>query len=338
MDREPYSSEPHREDQVQEVFGDANPPDSPDQGPPDDLSMFLLDAVRNRDEDVVRCLVDDGANINVMNAERETTLHLAVQNDDKSMVQFLLGRGADPEAIAANGNKPLYNAAESGYFAIVELLLSFKASVEAFNVEEQRTAFYQAIENGHFDVAKLLLLNGADIDACSPTGLTPLFCAIRRGDVDVVEYLLEHGANKRIKLDDGQTVEDFAKDNAAITMLLRSEQVLQGPSITKTTSTNPEHRFSHIPSLPADQFNKQYACHGFEATIVDFFLGDREQRIQVTESIYEVLYGKGAEAIMYSAKGSKMGNQQPQFRWYHLPANNVRSSHNPMSVCELMMV
>jgi len=69
--------------------------------------------------------------------------------------------------------------------------------------------------------------------------------------------------------------------------------------------------------------NKQDACHGFEATIIDFFLGDREERIQVSASVYDVLYGKGAESIMDSAKGSMMGEQQPQFRWYHLPANNV---------------
>ena len=325
-DRDSYSDESQEEDQEKELIDYANPLDTPEPEPLDELSLLLLEAARNRDEEAVRRLVDDGANLTAKSFDGETTLHLAVNNNDKSMVRFLLEKGADPEAIAANGNKPLYNAAESGYLVIVDLLLSFKASVEAFNVEEQRTSFYQAVENGHFEVAKLLLRNGADIDARSPTGLTPLFCAINRGDVDFVEYLLEHGANKKIKLDDGQTAEDFAKDNAAITILLRSDQVLQGPSITEPAATNPEHRFSYIPSLPADQINKRRACHGFEATIVDFFLGDREQRIQVTESIHEVLYGKGPEAIMHSATGSKMGNQRPQFRWYHLPANNVRTS------------
>jgi hypothetical protein len=37
----------------------------------------------------------------------------------------------------------LYDAADSGYFEIVELLLDFNANVEAFNINEQRTAFYQ---------------------------------------------------------------------------------------------------------------------------------------------------------------------------------------------------
>ncbi|KAE9366832.1 hypothetical protein N431DRAFT_384803 [Stipitochalara longipes BDJ] len=289
----------------------------------DELSFRLLGAVRTRDEDAVRHLLDDGANLSARNFEGQTPLHLAVRNGDTSMVHILLQKGADLEATAANGNKPLYDAAESGYIEIVELLLDFNANVEAFNIDKQRTALHQAVENGHFQVAKTLLRDGADIDARSPLGLTPLFCAVRRGDVELVGYLLEHGANKKIILDDGQTVEDFAKGNTAMINLLQSSQVLKGPSITNPDSATIEPRFTPRPSLPADQVNKQDACHGFEATITDFFLGDREERIQVSASIYDVLYGKGAEAIMDSEKGSMMGEQQLQFRWYHLPANNI---------------
>jgi hypothetical protein len=178
------------------------------------------------------------------------------------------------------------------------------------------------VENGHVAVAKSLLRAGADIDARSPSGLTPLFCAVRRRDVQLVEYLLEHGANKKLHLDNGQKVDDFAKGNATIVALLQSSQVLQGPSIKNPKSTNSERRFIQTPSLPAE-VDKQDACHGFEATIIDFFLGDREERIQMSASIYDVLYGKGAEAIMESERVALMGEQQAQFRWYHLPANNV---------------
>ena len=344
MDLEPLTKlwilSPILENQIERTksFVDPAPPSDPEPEPLDELSLRLLDAARDRDDDSVRGLVDQGANLSATNTDGETVLHLAVHNDDKSMVQFLLGKGADPEATATNGNKPLYDAAESGYLEIIQVLLEFKANVEAFNVDEQRTAFYQAVENGHTEVAKFLLQNAAYIDPRSPEGLTPLFCAVRRGDVGLVEYLLEHGANKKIKLDDGQTVEDFAKDNAAIISLLRSDQVLQGPPIANP-KPNPDRRFIQIPSLPADQINKRYACHGFEATIVDFFLGDREQRIQVSASMYDVLYGKGAEAIMDSAKdsakGSKMCEQQPKFRWYHLPANNVAIPISTLIQCGL---
>ncbi|KAG9248495.1 hypothetical protein BJ878DRAFT_410015, partial [Calycina marina] len=39
--------------------------------------------------------------------------------------------------------------------------------------------------------------------------------------------------------------------------------------------------------------------------------------------IYDVLYGKGPEAIMSDERGNKMSGQQAMFRWYHLPANNM---------------
>jgi ankyrin repeat protein len=331
MDVVPHGGESNLEHQEQDVIKQAVPR-APESELLDELSLHLLDAVRDRDQATVRLLldgglVDGGANLSAKNTEGQTPLHLAVKNDDVSMVQLLLERGADPNATAANGHKPLYDAAESGYLNIAGLLLEFSANVEAFNIDQQRTALHQAVENGHTSVAKILLRDGADIDARSPSGLTPLFCAIRRGDVDLVEYLLEHGANKKLHLDDGQTVEDFAKGKAAITTFLRSSQVIQGPSLTAPESTDSERRFTPIPSLPADQVNKQDACRGFEATIIDFFLGDREKRIQVSASIYDVLYGKGAEAIMDSERGVMMGEQQRQFRWYHLPANNVGSFH-----------
>jgi hypothetical protein len=74
---------------------------------------------------------------------------------------------------------------------------------------------------------------------------------------------------------------------------------------------------------------KRAACHGFEATIVDFFLDnfkDEEQRIMDTAPIHEILYGKGPERIMLEARGDRLHRQTRAFRWYHLPANNVRIS------------
>jgi Ankyrin repeats (3 copies) len=160
MDVVPHGGEPNSERQAQDVVNQAVPR-APESELLDELSLHLFDAVRDRDQAAVRLLVDGGlldggANLSANNIERQTPLHLAVKNDDVSMVQLLLERGADPDATAANGNKPLYDAAESGYLNIVGLLLEFSANVEAFNIDQQRTALYQAVENGHNAVAKIL--------------------------------------------------------------------------------------------------------------------------------------------------------------------------------------
>jgi ankyrin repeat protein len=296
-------------------------PETQDDGKALSKLKSLHDAVRDRDEDTVRSLLDHGVSLRTKTSDGQTPLHLAVNNDDKSMAQLLLERGADAEAADGNGKKALYAMTESDNLALVELLLHFGANVESFNLETKRTAFFQAAEMGHIAVAEVLLKNRADIDTKTSNGHTPLFSAVIRGDLKIAKFLLRHGASKKVQDEDGQTMEDFATKNIAMMNLLHSPQLVQGPSITNPKK-NANLPFT-APSLPVDQVDKLNACHGFQATIVDFFEGENEQRIEVWSSIYEILYGKGPESIMASARRTEMGEQQPRFRWYHLPANNV---------------
>ena len=53
-----------------------------------------------------------------------------------------------------------------------------------------------ASQKGHADVVQLLLDHGADADKARTTdGATPLFMASQKGHADVVQLLLEHGAD-----------------------------------------------------------------------------------------------------------------------------------------------
>jgi ankyrin repeat protein len=291
---------------------------------------ILLDVVCNRDQDAVQRLLREGANLSTKDRDRKTLLHLAVENDHKPVVQLLLDLGADLEVASSNGDKPLYVAAESGYYALVNLLLQFRANVESLNSLELWSALYQAVKNGHISVAEILLKAGADIDFSIPTGHTPLFCAIKSGDLELVKILLRHGANRDIQLGGGQSIEDVAH-NDAIMDFLRSNPLLLGPSIANSRA-GLELCFTHVPTLPPDQIDKINACNGFKATVVDFFLEDREQRIQASPSMYEILYGKGAERMALAKEEAKLGGQQQLFRWYHLPANNVGLSPPPLSI------
>ena len=283
----------------------------------------LLNAARDGDYAVLRRLLDAGASLQTKNADGQTALHLAVKSGHRPIVQLLLDNGVNLEAANVRGDKALYVATQLGDFAMVELLLYFKADVESLNPESGHTAFYQAALDGHVAIAKILRENGADIDVLDAAGRTPLFSAVFREDMPIIEFLLQNGANRKIRDETGSVVEDYVSEDTPIMKLLRSDQVLQGPSISESKPTF-EPRFT-LPFLAADQVDKLNACHGFEATIVDFFIGETEQRIQKTASIWEILYGKGPEAIMKAAAGTKMKGKQQSFRWYHLPANNVRT-------------
>jgi hypothetical protein len=293
-------------------------------------TTLFLKAVRDGDQELVRSLLDKSeANVHETDEDGQTALHLAVLNRHVFLIGLLIGKGADIEAPAKDGCKPLYLAARSGNPSLVTALLNFNPQVESFNVNTQTTAFYQAIENQHETVAKILLDNGANIEFQVPNGQTALFRAVALQNPSLVEFLLQHGANKKL-LKDGGILEDLAKGDESdrkILNMLQKSQLVQGPSINIPKKMS-ESRFTHVPSLPEteNQANRLRACYGFEANIVDFFVGDREERVQVSASVFDILYGIGPEATMGRAKDPKISKAKPHFRWYHLPANNVSIS------------
>jgi hypothetical protein len=108
----------------------------------------------------------------------------------------------------------------------------------------------------------------------------------------------------------------------------KTSQLLQGPLITspKSALSSPPAPEFAAPLPPPDQHEARMAtCRGIQATIMDFFIGTSEQRIQVSASVYDLIYGSGPHAIMDAARGHQLSDMEPSFRWYHLPANNVCS-------------
>ncbi|PGH07632.1 hypothetical protein GX51_01641 [Blastomyces parvus] len=304
-----------------ESLAEANEPYSEDEQENDfdSESLRVLEVVSEGNKDELRILLDKGVDLRATNHDGQTALHLAVINDHESLAELLLMAGSNTEAASHSGSKPLYIAAELGNIAFAKLLLRFNADVEAYNDETGYTAFHQALLNGHADVAEALLENEADIDALTPAGHTALFTAVIHNNLEITEFLLENGANKYLRDVSGKTVDNLATSDLML-QLLRSDRVLQGPSV-EGRKAKPEIHYT-VPVLPANETDKLNACKGFESTIIDFFVEGTEQRIEKTVSVYDMLYGKGPAAIMNSAKEKKM-DKQPSFRWYHLPANNM---------------
>ena len=50
-----------------------------------------------------------------------------------------------------------------------------------------------------FEAIDLLIEHGADIDAQNADGRTPLMLASVKGDTELVDYLLDYGAERNIK-------------------------------------------------------------------------------------------------------------------------------------------
>jgi len=79
-----------------------------------------------------------------------------------------------------------------------------------------------ASRNGHVEIVNLLVENGADIDFKDPMNCTALYYAVSSEHVEIIEILLKHKANVNIPDKDGETVLDHARGNEKIVELLKA--------------------------------------------------------------------------------------------------------------------
>ncbi len=74
-------------------------------------------------------------------------------------------------------------------------------------------ALTKAVQADDVATARALLAQGADINRRSVTGLTPIMEAAALGYPDMVQMLLEYGADPYLRSPDGKTAADYAAEN-----------------------------------------------------------------------------------------------------------------------------
>ncbi len=138
--------------------------------------------------------VNAQADVNERSADGSTALLWAVHHGDRELIRALLERGADPLLANEYGVTPLAAAAVEADFEVVEALLEADADVESRNAEGQ-SALMLVARTGRIDTAKLLLERGAYVNAVEQWGgQTALMWAAAQSQPEMIRLLLEHGA------------------------------------------------------------------------------------------------------------------------------------------------
>jgi len=90
---------------------------------------------------------------------------------------------------------PLYYAASFGLDKTVRALIKDGAEIDACGGSLGATAFHAAVLQSHREVMDILLEAGADINKEDFIKVAPLDLAAYVGDLEIIRFLLEHGAN-----------------------------------------------------------------------------------------------------------------------------------------------
>ncbi|KAG7491852.1 hypothetical protein MATL_G00007980 [Megalops atlanticus] len=165
-------------------------------------------AIQQRAQDCLSLLCSSGVNVNarVEADSRDTALHLAVRYGALPAVDILAGHGADVNASDRSGMSPLHMAAGTLNPAMTAALIRCGADVNKAALQSGAAALHfavtaAAVKNGApLDLSCIseLLAGGALPNAQNKAGWTPLHEACRGGLEEVVDLLLEHGADVNI--------------------------------------------------------------------------------------------------------------------------------------------
>ncbi|KAK3334940.1 ankyrin repeat-containing domain protein [Neurospora tetraspora] len=156
--------------------------------------------------------LQNGANANARDCSGLSILsHVAQRLNGADLCRILLENGADLNLVNDKGLSPLHFAAAHGNVDVAQVLLDNGAKVNQRAVAGDTPLYYALIMSPSGEITALLLEHGAKVDEeyYTPTGrnsnrgTTAIFFAVQLNDTEKAMLLAEHGADLRRKDADG---------------------------------------------------------------------------------------------------------------------------------------
>ncbi|XP_040894536.1 ankyrin repeat domain-containing protein 26 isoform X5 [Toxotes jaculatrix] len=185
--------------------------------------------------EVVQFLVQSKAKLNLCDNQNRSALMKAVQGQHEQCVSILLDSHADPNLVDINGNTALHLAANIPSISTAILLLEHEANINAQN-KEGFTPLTVAVREDHIEMAEFLLKETADMNCMDQDQRSPLMIAAGNGQIGMLRLLLRFNADITLKDTKGWSADDYAVMNGhhpcSLLIIEHGTQRNDGPSLS----------------------------------------------------------------------------------------------------------
>lgn len=216
-------------------------------------------AVEWRRPRIILFLLEKGANIDIGNNEGLTPLQLAANTDNCEAISLLLQRCAHVEARSLAGPTALQYAAWKGHWTAFDLLIIGGADINVWNKQGETLLHEQARYSKSISIASKLLEAGANIEARTSQGYTPLQCAAVGLNKTMFNFLLSKDAKIDVESAKGETLLHITPPANQDCLDILGTTLKEGMNVTATSSQGwtPLHQTVYMgtgaPDLASDR-------------------------------------------------------------------------------------
>ena len=176
----------------------------------------LMNASAVGSDELVELLINAGARVNEVDNDGRTAIFYACRGYDVcsfyinynsfygysfsesvEVVKFLIDNGADVNLKNNGGMTALMSASDVSH-ELIELLIKSGARVNEVDDNGKSALMYAIISSSDIEVVKFLIDNGANVNLKSNDGETALMNAYIRGNKELVELLINSGADANL--------------------------------------------------------------------------------------------------------------------------------------------